>query len=88
MLCLTYMICILSYNKNDKERIILKTTFTFRIEIETLEKLRFIALEEKRTVSNLIDISTQYIIDKFEKEHGMIEELIIEKNTRKKKPPK
>lgn len=59
----------------------MKTTFTFRIEIETLEKLRVIALKEKRTVSNLIDISTQYIIDKFEKEHGKIDILTTNNNS-------
>ena len=50
----------------------MKTSFTFRIEIEDLEKLRYIAEKNRRTVSNLITYSVQRVIANYDKKHGEI----------------
>jgi len=61
----------------------MKTTFTFRIETEDLEKLKLIAEKEKRTVSNFLDVTVQNVIAKYEKKHGAIEKT-PDKNTKGK----
>ncbi len=50
-----------------------KPPFTFHIEDELLEKLRYIAKRETRSVSNLLEHLCKSYIKKYEQEHGRIE---------------
>ena len=43
-----------------------------RVEENTLEKLRFIASRQKRSLNNLAEYVLEREIDKFEAEHGVI----------------
>ena len=51
-----------------------KTPFTFNIEDEYLEKMRYIAKRETRSLSNLLEHLCKLHIEKYEQEHGKIEE--------------
>lgn len=51
-----------------------KTPFTFNIEDEYLGKMRFIAKRETRSLSNLLEHLCKLYIEKYEQEHGKIEE--------------
>lgn len=51
-----------------------KTPFTFHINDDHLEKLRFIAKKETRSVSNLIEHICIIYIKEYELENGTIEE--------------
>lgn len=50
-----------------------KPPFTFHIEDDLLEKLRYIAKRETRSVSNLLEHLCKSYIRKYEQEHGRIE---------------
>lgn len=50
-----------------------KTPFTFNIEDKYLEKIRFIAKRETRSLSNLLEHLCKLYIEKYEQEHGKIE---------------
>ena len=50
-----------------------KTPFTFNIEDEYLEKMRFIAKRETRSLSNLLEHLCKLYIEKYEQEKGKIE---------------
>ena len=50
-----------------------KTPFTFNIENEYLEKMRFIAKRETRSLSNLLEHLCKLYIEKYEQEKGEIE---------------
>lgn len=50
-----------------------KPPFTFHIEDDLLEKLRFTAKRETRSVSNLLEHLCKSYIRKYEQEHGRIE---------------
>jgi len=52
-----------------------KAQFTFNLEYEYLEKMRFIAKEETRSLSNLLEHLCKKHIIQYEKENG---EIIIE----------
>ncbi|RGX54682.1 TraY domain-containing protein [Anaerotruncus sp. AF02-27] len=50
-----------------------KTPFTFNIEDEYLEKMRYIAKRETRSLSNLLEHLCKLYIEKYEQEHTKIE---------------
>ncbi len=50
-----------------------KTPFTFNIEDEYLEKMRYIAKRETRSLSNLLEHLCKLYIEKYEQENGKIE---------------
>jgi len=50
-----------------------KTPFTFHIEDEYLEKMRYIAKRETRSLSNLLEHVCKLYIEKYEQEQGEIE---------------
>ena len=50
-----------------------KTPFTFHLRDEYLEKLRYIAKQETRSVSNLLEHLCKVHIKNFEQAHGRIE---------------
>ena len=49
-----------------------KTPFTFHINNEYLEKMRFIAKEETRSLSNLLEHVCKLYIEKYEQKNGEI----------------
>ena len=49
-----------------------KTPFTFNIKDEYLEKMRFIAKRETRSLSNLLEHLCKLHIEKYEEENGKI----------------
>ncbi|MDR2558969.1 MAG: hypothetical protein LBC86_05430 [Oscillospiraceae bacterium] len=49
-----------------------KAPFGFHLKEEYLEKMRFIAKEETRSLSNLLEHLCKKHIIKYEKEHGEI----------------
>jgi hypothetical protein len=49
-----------------------KAPFGFNLEYEYLEKMRFIAKEETRSLSNLLEHLCRKYIAAYEKEHGEI----------------
>lgn len=49
-----------------------KPPFTFHIQEEYLEKLRYIAKEETRSVSNLLENMCRRYIEEYEKKYGEI----------------
>lgn len=49
-----------------------KTPFTFHIEDEYLEKTRYIAKRETRSLSNLLEHLCKLYIEEYEQEHGEI----------------
>lgn len=49
-----------------------KTPFSFNIKDEYLEKMRYIAKYETRSLSNLLEHICKLYIEKFEKENGRI----------------
>ena len=49
-----------------------KTPFTFHIDDEYLEKMRYIAKSETRSLSNLLEHLCRLYIEKFENEKGEI----------------
>ena len=51
-----------------------KTPFTFNLEDEYLRKMRVIAKEETRSLSNLLEHLCKQHIAQYEKEHGVIAE--------------
>ncbi len=55
-----------------------KTPFTLHIKDEYLEKMRYIAKSETRSISNLIGHICRLYIKKYEKENGNIEKENIE----------
>ena len=54
-----------------------KTPFTFHFRDEYLEKLRYIAKQETRSVSNLLEHLCKVHIKNFEQAHGRIETAFI-----------
>ncbi len=50
-----------------------KTPFTFNIEDEYLEKMRYIAKRETRSLSNLLEHLCKLEIERYEQENGKIE---------------
>lgn len=50
-----------------------KTPFTFHIEDDYLEKMRYIAKRETRSLSNLLEHLCRLYIEKYEQEYGEIE---------------
>ena len=50
-----------------------KTPFTFHIEHEYLEKMRYIAKRETRSLRNLLEHLCKLYIEKYEQENGEIE---------------
>ena len=50
-----------------------KTPFTFHIENEYLEKMRYLAKRETRSLSNLLEHLCKLYIEKYEQDHGKIE---------------
>jgi len=57
-----------------------KTPFTFNLEDEYLEKIRFIAKRDTRSLSNLLEHLCKLHIEQYEEKHGEII-LIKEKST-------
>ena len=49
-----------------------KTPFTFNIEDEYLEKMRYIAKRETRSLSNFLEHLCKLYIEKYEQEHAEI----------------
>jgi len=49
-----------------------KTPFTFNLEEEYLQKMKLIAKEETRSLSNLLEHLCKQHIARYEKEHGVI----------------
>jgi hypothetical protein len=49
-----------------------KTPFTFHMDDEYLEKMRYIAKSETRSLSNLLEHLCRLYIEKFENEKGEI----------------
>lgn len=49
-----------------------KSRFTFHMDDEYLQKMRFIATAETRSLSNLLEHISKLYIDKYEQEHGEI----------------
>ncbi len=49
-----------------------KTPFTFHLQNEYLEKLRYISKKETRSVSNLLEHLCKIYISSYEQEHGEI----------------
>ena len=52
-----------------------KIPFTFHLEEDYLEKMRFIAKRETRSLSNLLEHLCRLYIEKYEQEHGEIDGL-------------
>ncbi|MCC8122653.1 MAG: hypothetical protein LIO58_03845 [Oscillospiraceae bacterium] len=50
-----------------------KSPFTFHIEDYYLQKMRFIAKRETRSLSNLLEHLCRLYIEQYEQEHGKIE---------------
>ena len=50
-----------------------KTPFTFNIEDDYLQKMRYIAKHETRALSNLLEHMCRLYIQQFEAEHGTIQ---------------
>ena len=50
-----------------------KTPFTFNIEDEYLDKMRYLAKRETRSLSNLLEHLCKLYIEKYEQDHGEIE---------------
>lgn len=50
-----------------------KTPFTFNIKDEYLEKMRYIAKRETRSLSNLLEHLCKLYIEKYEQDNGEIE---------------
>ena len=50
-----------------------KTPFTFNIEDEYLEKMRYIAKRETRSLSNLLEHHCKLHIERYEQANGKIE---------------
>lgn len=50
-----------------------KTPFTFNIEDEYLHKMRYIAKQYTRSLSNLLEHLCKLHIESYEKKHGEIE---------------
>lgn len=50
-----------------------KTPFTFNIEYEYLEKMRYIAKRETRSLSNLLEHLCKLYIEKYEQDNAEIE---------------
>ena len=50
-----------------------KTPFTFHIENEYLEKIRYIAKCETRSVSNLLEHVCKLYIENYEQKYGKID---------------
>jgi len=50
-----------------------KTPFTFNLEDEYLQKMKLIAKEETRSLSNLLEHLCRLHISQYEKKHGLIE---------------
>ena len=50
-----------------------KTPFTFHIEDEYLQKMRYIARQETRSVSNLLEHLCRLYIEEYEETNGAIE---------------
>lgn len=55
-----------------------KAPFTFHLDEEYLNKMRFIAQAETRSLSNLLEHLCKLQITKYEKEHG---EIVISEKT-------
>lgn len=51
-----------------------KMSFKFLIRKESLEKLRFIAREDARSLSNLLEHICKLYVEKYEQENGEIPE--------------
>lgn len=49
-----------------------KTPFTFHIEGKLLEKMRFIAKRDTRSLSNLLEHICKRYVEKYEEENGKI----------------
>lgn len=49
-----------------------KTPFTFHIDDEYLDKMRYIAKQETRSLSNLLEHLCKLYISKYEQENGEI----------------
>ena len=50
-----------------------KKTIGIRVPAESLEKLRFIAKQDSRSVSSMIRVLAYNCVEEFEKEHGKID---------------
>lgn len=50
-----------------------KTPFTFNIKDEYLNKMKYIAKRETRSLSNLLEHLCRLYIEKYERENGKIE---------------
>ena len=51
----------------------IKHQFIFHIENEYLEKMRYLAKRETRSLSNLLEHLCKLYIEKYEQDHGKIE---------------
>ena len=49
-----------------------KTPFTFHIDGKLLEKMRFIAKQDTRSLSNLLEHICKLYVEKYEQENGEI----------------
>lgn len=49
-----------------------KVSFTFNLNQEYLDKIRYIADRETRSVSNLLEHMCKLYIEQYEQEHGKI----------------
>lgn len=58
-----------------------KTPFTFHLEDEYLDKMRYIAKRETRSLSNLLEHLCKLCIEKYEAENG---EIILDNSKDKK----
>lgn len=56
-----------------------KTPYTFNMKQEYLDKIRYIAKQETRSVSNLLEHLCKLYIEKFEQDNGEIK--LDKKNT-------
>lgn len=50
-----------------------KTPFTFNIRQDYLDKMKYLADRDTRSLSNLLEHLCKLYIEKYEKEHGKIE---------------
>ena len=50
-----------------------KAPFTFNLEYEYLEKMRFIAKKDTRSLSNLLEHLCKLHIEEYEEKHGEID---------------
>ena len=71
-LAILYLTVILLLIKGEYYMATNKTPFTFHINNEYLEKMRFIAKEETRSLSNLLEHVCKLYIEKYEQENGEI----------------